>query len=820
MDFSIKQLTMTANLEIRTESHLIPHARDAAKNTVIALGVNILILGLLHYLQLNFINYSYLLLYLAILPVAYIAYTFGLIAGIANALAFGGIIICETKLFLDQIPPEAYFHAISLSIALVVIAHVSSNIASSTQFSFELQTLTSDWESFVTEIRNPTDIARSLIQKAEELCEAEHHLIILKTPIQDRGWLIVTPEEVTLFPPDSPNQELTFLDWVVTQDQPIILNHLEEISPLQNQLKDPSDRLVSCLITPFHHLHHDQILAWMVICNKSDFAFKKQDLKTLKVVLDIGEKTLSQAQYYARTNHTLNLMVKHLITIQNTSTTLYSTLDADQILQETLSCGIKISGSKWGFFHLTDHGKQILITSPGQQCPLSPKTMESFLPKYGGLKWPRMLSDSEIGLEHDGQEPYTLIISPFHLEDEFSGIMVLGSFGAEKRPSFPEQLLHLLLDQAMTAVQNSLLFEELQEEKKWNARILKSMSDGVIALNNQGQVIKTNPASCQFLQQEPSEILGKHICDAFNCPKGTCQREDCELVHRNDKQSTREMKQVIENSEGTKRTVHLTSAPLKGANDQVIGSVVLFRDITERDELDRLQQELITGFSHEMRTPLSNIQTIVETLQDDLKQKREVDLDNYSHFLNRQTQKLTDLFERILDVHNLETGKLTIQARPLPIGKFLEQTLEEWRVMKPTYQFITRSPRAPLILWADEQHLTTILNNLLDNAVKYSNEHHEILIEVNQDPKKSQAIISVQDQGIGISPEHQPKIFDRFYRIQAQDSQSVYGYGLGLYISKNLVEAMGGTIWVNSDPGEGSRFSFTLPLMEENISYE
>jgi signal transduction histidine kinase len=259
---------------------------------------------------------------------------------------------------------------------------------------------------------------------------------------------------------------------------------------------------------------------------------------------------------------------------------------------------------------------------------------------------------------------------------------------------------------------------------------------------------------------------------------------------------------------------------LKGANDQVIGSVVLFRDITERDELDRLQQELITGFSHEMRTPLSNIQTIVETLQDDLKQKREVDLDNYSHFLNRQTQKLTDLFERILDVHNLETGKLTIQARPLPIGKFLEQTLEEWRVMKPTYQFITRSPRAPLILWADEQHLTTILNNLLDNAVKYSNEHHEILIEVNQDPKKSQAIISVQDQGIGISPEHQPKIFDRFYRIQAQDSQSVYGYGLGLYISKNLVEAMGGTIWVNSDPGEGSRFSFTLPLMEENISYE
>ena len=243
-------------------------------------------------------------------------------------------------------------------------------------------------------------------------------------------------------------------------------------------------------------------------------------------------------------------------------------------------------------------------------------------------------------------------------------------------------------------------------------------------------------------------------------------------------------------------------------------AVVLLHDMTREEELAQFQRELVATFSHELRSPLSNINAVTDLLLGSGEPDKNGRWREMLDLLRQQSRRLAGLAERTLDVARLDDGKWRLEPRPLPAARTGQEALDRWQLALPGYVLcLEASPEAGWV-WADEVAANTVLDNLFDNAAKYSPAGTSITLRVDKGPAGF-VTFAVEDQGKGIAPEARAKVFQRFQRGNASDSRQVYGYGLGLYVADRLVQAMGGQIWVEGGREAGSRFVFTLPEMEE-----
>ncbi|TEU13473.1 MAG: hypothetical protein E3J21_18630 [Anaerolineales bacterium] len=229
-------------------------------------------------------------------------------------------------------------------------------------------------------------------------------------------------------------------------------------------------------------------------------------------------------------------------------------------------------------------------------------------------------------------------------------------------------------------------------------------------------------------------------------------------------------------------------------------------------ELDRLESEFVSLVSHELRAPLTNINGGIELILRFAKNLDEGQRDILIT-ISEQSARLTKLVENILDISIIDAGRLQLNLGPVALAPLLARVRREIEAMTSEHRFRWPEPGGLPLVWADEDRLTDILLNLLDNAVKYSPVGTEVTIQARPDDRRM--IVSVTDCGIGIPEKERLKIFDKFHRVNNRDAKDVYGYGLGLYMARRLVEAQGGEIWVESTVGEGSRFSFSIPLARE-----
>jgi len=233
----------------------------------------------------------------------------------------------------------------------------------------------------------------------------------------------------------------------------------------------------------------------------------------------------------------------------------------------------------------------------------------------------------------------------------------------------------------------------------------------------------------------------------------------------------------------------------------------------ELKELDRLKSEFVSLVSHELRAPLTNINGGLELILQ-FNTRLEPDLRNTLTILSQQSQRLTRLVENILDISMIEAGKLPMHLGAVAVLPLFKRVVMMLQAKSP--RIVVRLPQdRPLpFVWADEDRLAEIFINLLDNAAKYSPEWAPITVNVEEE--ESHLLISVSDWGIGVPEDELTRIFDRFYRVDNRDSKEMYGYGLGLYMTKKLVEEQNGRIWVESVPGAGSQFYFTIPVAENH----
>ncbi len=235
----------------------------------------------------------------------------------------------------------------------------------------------------------------------------------------------------------------------------------------------------------------------------------------------------------------------------------------------------------------------------------------------------------------------------------------------------------------------------------------------------------------------------------------------------------------------------------------------LEKKVVEYEELNKLKSSLLSTVSHELRTPLTTIKgysTILLTYDKQLKQDEKQE---YLGAIDGATDRMTELIDHLLDMSRLEAGLLRLDKTPTDITALLQTTIAEARLRTPEHKIVLNLPKTELKLTVDGRRIRQVMDNLIENATKYSEEGSTVII--NAQSQNSEVVLSVADQGIGIPRENLERVFDRMFNLEHKLGREPGGLGLGLALCKALVEAHGGRIWVESEPGKGSVFQFALP---------
>lgn len=374
------------------------------------------------------------------------------------------------------------------------------------------------------------------------------------------------------------------------------------------------------------------------------------------------------------------------------------------------------------------------------------------------------------------------------------------------------------------------LERDLRENRDQLATLLNSMSDAVIATNEQGRVTFMNPAAEALTGWQQKDALGNEVAEIFHIvdeiTENTLENPVTKVLREQQVVYLGEFTSLI-TKDGKKVPIGDSASPLKRRPDQINGVVVVFRDLSERrhtklleqalekeQELNRLKSLFISTVSHEFRNPLTIIQTAVELIEMQGANLTDAKRGIYLKRIQGAVQSLEKLMEEVLFMGRAEAEKLVYNPAPLNLEQFCRELIEDFSIVESSVCeiiFSCHSDRTDAVM--DEGLLHYMFNNLLSNAVKYSPRGGNIQFDLLCDPIEKVAIFYIQDQGMGIPEPDQARLFESFYR--ASNVQSIKGTGLGLVIVKRCVDAHRGKISVTSQVGVGTTFTVILPLNTE-----
>lgn len=349
---------------------------------------------------------------------------------------------------------------------------------------------------------------------------------------------------------------------------------------------------------------------------------------------------------------------------------------------------------------------------------------------------------------------------------------------------------------------------DLAREVSEKEALLSSMIEGVLAIDRDEHVILINKAAQRMLELGPDDALGKFHWEVIrNAEINNLFKEVLK---------TKEQKEVkLQIGPLDERAFMVYAAPIRAWGGNILGVVAVFHDVTEIRRLEKVRMEFVANVSHELRTPLTSIKGFVETLKRGAIDERENAV-NFLDIIERHTDRLNQLITDLLDLSRVETGKKKMDFQPIKVEELINRAVSHFMEIsnknRPKIKYNIPSD-LPMVL-ADEEGIETVLKNLLDNAVKYTPKRGEI--NITSTDKDDYIEIAVVDNGIGIPSSDLPRIFERFYCVDKARSRELGGTGLGLSIVKHIIEAHGGTVGVESEVGEGSRFTFTLSKVSKS----
>lgn len=560
-------------------------------------------------------------------------------------------------------------------------------------------------------------------------------------------------------------------------------------------------------------------------------------------------------QLVAERTHELQAEKDRLRTLYDITKEVGSTLDLDALLNMSLAALARITRAEFGSIMLVEHDTDHLVSRA------SLGNTESVFTRFpigmGIAGWvaehkeavliPDVKADSRwMALPTDeqrGKREGSMVAVPLMAQNEVLGVLTLSH---QQTGFFNEDHLRLLNASAggiAVGIHNANLYNtivaeterrgellRLQQETTGKlSAILQSLSDGVLVCDPDGRILSTNAAAGRILQRSIEELvlwnlhdlLARYLADkASEMPLRELLAKPLDQNHE-----PRMFKCIAQIG---MHVINLTMGPvLREEDGELIGALLVLRDITREIESDRMKTEFIGTMSHELRTPMTAIKGFTQLLA--MGSIGQINDTQRELLITIQTnaERMIAIINDVLDITKIETGSIDLELRPLHVAEALSGVIADLQglLRDRRHELTVRIPPGLLLVRADSTRLHQILYNILSNAAKYTPHGGQIEISaseahLNQLPdsvrecvpdNRRYVQINVRDTGVGIAAEDLERIFERFYRTENPLKVEAGGTGLGLSLVKPLVELMGGQIWVQSVLNEGSTFSFILP---------
>jgi len=354
-----------------------------------------------------------------------------------------------------------------------------------------------------------------------------------------------------------------------------------------------------------------------------------------------------------------------------------------------------------------------------------------------------------------------------------------------------------------------LLFRDLKLREEQYRDLYEEAPDAYLSCGADGIIKRANRSAAELLGYSREELVGRPVADLYaDTPAGKAAAGG---VFRRflAGEEVRDQELEVKRADGTTVWVSLSVRPMRDKEGRVVASRSIMVDITEHRKLDQLKDDFIGLVSHELRSPMTVITGAINTALTEAERLSPEETRQLLKDAAAESELLSNLLTNLLELSRAQAQRLVLYSEAVDVKKIIGEALDKIKRQYSTHKFVIKLPRRLPPVQADPLRLERILYNLLENAVKYSPSGGEV--QVSAKPHGEHLVFGVSDQGIGISPADQAKLFAPFQRLEKRPS-GVRGVGLGLLVCRRLVEAHGGHIWVESEPGHGSTFFFTMPL--------
>jgi PAS domain S-box-containing protein len=352
--------------------------------------------------------------------------------------------------------------------------------------------------------------------------------------------------------------------------------------------------------------------------------------------------------------------------------------------------------------------------------------------------------------------------------------------------------------------------EELRLAEERSAKlvaIVESSDDAIIGKDLEGVVTSWNRGAEQIFGYTEDEIVGASILMLI--PENLQHEEPVILSRLRNGEKIDHYETVRRTKDGRLIDVSLTISPIRDKTGRVTGVSKIARDISEQKRDEQRKNDFIGMASHELKTPLTSLTALIQVLQ----RKHAATADGFTPSAldkaAQQARRMSGLINGFLNVSRLESGKLEIDPQAFELTELIREQIDELQMTSSGHEFRFEAA-GPVIVTADRDKIGSVISNLLSNAVKYSPRGK--LVIINCELQEKEVRVSVTDEGMGIRPQDKDKLFDRYYRVQSDHTRHISGFGVGLYLSAEIIQRHEGRIWVDSEKGVGSTFYFTLPL--------
>jgi len=405
-----------------------------------------------------------------------------------------------------------------------------------------------------------------------------------------------------------------------------------------------------------------------------------------------------------------------------------------------------------------------------------------------------------------------VVALPLVIDEELLGAIYIfrsrgGAFSTGDRA-----LLAAFADQAAIAVRNAELYQQVSDERQSLSTIIDNSAEGVMILDPAGNIQVFNRALAHMTGWDAQDALGHPAVEVL----ALRDRQDHPLSlpePPSQRTSASEARSYVEGDvvrrDGLPLTVGVTATPLYDQEGRLARVILNVVDITRFRQAEELKSTFISIVSHELKTPVALIKGYAETLRrEDADWDRETMQDSLD-VIGEEADHLTHLIDSLLEASRIQAGGLKLEWTDVDLARLAEKVVDGFRTQTEVHTFELDFPADFPPTWGDPERLREVLSNLVSNAVKYSPEGGTVWIGGRLDGAGT--TIYVADKGMGIPPEEQDHIFERFYRVESGLHRRTEGTGLGLYLVKAIIEAHGGRVWVESAPGRGSIFMFTIP---------